>query len=57
MAFRLAYLHLILVHFNGQVQGHTHFNSEYLANGDRYSLQTLRLSQILCRMSAFDKHI
>ena len=32
-AFKLEYLHLTLANFKGQC--HTHFNCEYLANGDR----------------------
>ena len=36
VAFRLAYLQLILIHAKGgQDQGHVHFKYEYLANGDR----------------------
>ena len=32
----LAYLHLTLTHSKGQDQGHAHFDSEYIGNGERY---------------------
>ena len=35
MASRLEYLYLTLPHYQGQDQGHAHFDCEYLANGDR----------------------
>ena len=34
VAFQLAYLHLTLVYFKGQGQGHAYFNCWYLANGN-----------------------
>ena len=36
MTSRLAYLHLILAYFEGQGQGHAHFDCQYISNGDGY---------------------
>ena len=53
MAFRLAYLHLILTHSKGQC--HVYFDCEYFANDDWWG--DITIAPILYRMSAFDWHI
>ena len=35
MGFRLTYLHLTVPNSKGQDQGHVHFDSEFILNGEK----------------------
>ena len=48
MGFKFAYLHLTLIPFNGPDQGHAHFDSEYLGNGEREGIIQLPLNGRSC---------
>ena len=51
MGFQLAYLHLTLTKSKGYGQGHAHFDSEYLENGDRKNITTAMKQKVMYWLS------
>ena len=56
MGFQLALLHLILANSKGQGQGYTHFENEYLGDGERYE-ENCYWNGIASHVCAFVWHI